>query len=462
MRSIGTLSTLLKIADPLVIVAAALLSYWLRFDDPETPAIYQAVVLAAFGLSVVVFAVSDVYRGRPDEGLRRNLVHLFGGWAGVVLAVVLLMYATQIGSLVSRQWLAVWSVVALVGLILMRFAAVAVLRLMQRRGLFTRRVAIAGAGDLGRQVARKLGATRSAGLHVVAFYDDNAGLAGQTVEGAPVRGTTERIRDDVREGGIDQVWIALPLRAEERVRRIIDDLAPLNAEVRFVPDIFGFQLLNHSIAEVGGLPVIKLTESPLSGGKGLLKWIEDKVVASAVLFLIAPLLLAIAIGIKLTSPGPVLFRQRRGGLDNREITVWKFRTMVVHDEKVAGHKPQATKGDPRITPFGAFLRRTSLDELPQFINVLMGDMSVVGPRPHPLWLNDCYAGRIPTYLLRSWIKPGITGWAQVNGWRGETDEDWKMEMRVQHDLYYIEHWSLGLDLYIILMTIFRMRGERAY
>jgi len=158
----------------------------------------------------------------------------------------------------------------------------------------------------------------------------------------------------------------------------------------------------------------------------------------------------------------VLFRQRRGGLDNREITVWKFRTMVVHDEKAAGHKPQATKGDPRITPFGAFLRKTSLDELPQFINVLMGDMSVVGPRPHPLWLNDFYAGRIPAYLLRSWIKPGITGWAQVNGWRGETDEDWKMEMRVQHDLYYIEHWSLGLDLYIILMTIFRMRGERVY
>jgi putative colanic acid biosynthesis UDP-glucose lipid carrier transferase len=462
MRSIGTLSTLLKVADPLVIGATALLSYWLRFEDPETPAIYQAVVLAAFGLSVVVFAVTDVYRGRPDEGLRRNLVHLFGGWAGVILAIVLLMYASQIGSLVSRQWLAVWSVMALMGLIAMRIAAVAVLHVLQRRGLFTRRVAIAGAGELGRQVARKLEASPTAGLRVVAFYDDDPALAAATVEGAPVRGNVERIRDDVRDGGIDQVWIALPLRAEERVHRIIDDLAPFNAEVRFVPDIFGFQLLNHSITEVGGLPVIKLTESPLSGGKGLLKWIEDKLVAAAVLLVIAPLLAAIAVGIKLTSPGPVIFKQRRGGLDNREITVWKFRTMHVHDERTAGDKPQATKDDPRITRFGAFLRRTSLDELPQFINVLLGDMSVVGPRPHPLWLNDFYAGRIPTYLLRSWIKPGITGWAQVNGWRGETDEDWKMEMRVQHDLWYIEHWSLGLDLYIILMTVFRMRGERAY
>ena len=193
----------------------------------------------------------------------------------------------------------------------------------------------------------------------------------------------------------------------------------------------------------------------------MLKWLEDKVIALAVLALVWPLLVAIAIGIKISSPGPAIYRQQRGGLDNRKITVWKFRTMYDH-RAPPGHVPQATREDPRVTPFGALLRRTSLDELPQFINVLMGDMSVVGPRPHALAHNDFYQARIPNYLRRTWLKPGITGWAQINGWRGETDEDWKMEVRVQHDLWYVENWSLALDLYIILMTVFHMRGERAY
>ena len=460
MRSIGTLSTLLKVADPLVIVMAALFSYWLRFDDLKLPSEYQVVVLAAFGLSVVVFAVTDVYRGRPDEGLRRNVIHLFGAWAAVVLAAVLLMYATQTGAYVSRQWLGVWGLLAVAALMAMRLAVLGVLRIVQYRGLFSRRIAIAGAGELGRQVARRLKQVRSAGLVVEAFYDDNAALIGQQVESVPVRGGLGALKDEVKKLGIEQVWIALPLRAEPRVRDLVQDLSPLNVEVCFVPDIFGFRLLNHSVAEIGGLPVIKVTGDPLSGAKGLLKWVEDKVVAAAILIVISPLLLAIAIGVKLSSPGPVIFKQRRGGLDNREINVWKFRTMYVHDESKA--QRLAVPGDPRITPFGAFLRRTSLDELPQFINVIKGDMSVVGPRPHPLWVHNFYAERIPKYLLRTWIRPGITGWAQICGWRGELSEEWKMEMRIQHDLYYLEHWSLGFDLYIILMTPFRMRGERAY
>jgi putative colanic acid biosynthesis UDP-glucose lipid carrier transferase len=460
MRSIGTLSTLLKVADPVVIVLTALLSYWLRFDDLKLPSEYQAVLLAAFGLSVVVFAVTDVYRGRPDEGLRRNIIHLVGAWAAVVLAAVLLMYATQTGAYVSRQWLAVWGLLALVALMAMRLAVLAAIRIAQGRGLFARRIAIAGAGELGQQVARRLKQVRSAGLAVQAFYDDNDALLGRRVEDVPVRGGLGALKDDVKRLGIEQVWIALPLRAEPRVRELVQDLSPLNVEVCFVPDIFGFRLLNHSVAEIGGLPVIKITGDPLSGAKGVLKWVEDKVVAAAILIAISPLLLAIAIGVKLSSPGPIIFRQRRGGLDNREILVWKFRTMYVHDESKA--QRLAVPGDPRITPFGSFLRRTSLDELPQFINVIKGDMSVVGPRPHPLWVHNFYAERIPKYLLRTWIKPGITGWAQICGWRGELSEEWKMEMRIQHDLYYLENWSLGFDLYIILMTPFRMRGERAY
>jgi putative colanic acid biosynthesis UDP-glucose lipid carrier transferase len=456
----GHFATALKIADPLVIAATALLSYGLRFDDLSLPPVYRAAILAAFGLSIAVFAWTDVYRGRPDEGLRRSLVNLFAGWIGVVALLVVLIYATKMAEYFSRQWLAVWALSALAGLVALRLGALALLRMLQARGTFTRRIAIAGAGALGRQVARRLGEVRSAGLVVAAFYDDNPELAGQRVEQVPVRGDLNALRADVKTLGIEQVWIALPLRAEPRVRELVEDVSPLNVEICFVPDIFGFRLLNHSVAEVGGLPVIKIAENPLSGAKGLLKWIEDKVVATIILILISPLLLVIALGIKLTSAGPVIFKQRRGGLDNREINVWKFRTMYVHDESKA--QRLAVPGDPRITPFGAFLRKTSLDELPQFINVILGDMSVVGPRPHPLWVHNFYAERIPSYLLRTWIKPGITGWAQICGWRGELSEEWKMEMRLQHDLYYIENWSLGFDLYIILMTPFRMRGERAY
>ncbi|HVE48917.1 MAG TPA: undecaprenyl-phosphate glucose phosphotransferase [Casimicrobiaceae bacterium] len=455
-------STLLKVVDPLVIVLTGIASYYARFGDIDLPPDYVTVLLTALVLSLVVLNAFDVYRWRPDEGVLRGIRRLFGGWIGVVLVVVMLLFATQTGRIFSRQWLGVWSVAALAGMFLVRVASVHLLKSLHRRGVAIRRVVIVGAGRLGKEIAERFTRSPQVGFRVAGFFDDDPALAGGSFSGVPVRGTVADLRDYLERETVDQVWVALPLRAEDRVRELLDDLVPRNIKIRFVPDIFGFQLLNHSFTEVCGFPVINVTESPLSGLKGALKWLEDKLVALVVLALIWPVLLAIAIGVKLTSPGPVIFRQRRGGLDNREIVVWKFRSMAVHDEKVTGDVPQARRNDPRVTPFGAFLRRTSLDELPQFINVLFGDMSVVGPRPHPLWLNDFHRDKIPRYVLRSWIKPGITGWAQVCGWRGETDELWKMEMRVQHDLYYIENWSLGFDLYIILMTIFRLRSPQAY
>jgi putative colanic acid biosynthesis UDP-glucose lipid carrier transferase len=459
---VNAIATALKVIDPFVVALTGLLSYYLRFDDLELPDYYRIAILVVFALLIVVFAILDVYRWRPDEGLRRGLARLVGGWFGIVVALVVLLYATRTGSFFSRQWLGVWSTLAFLALILERIAAVFALRALHRRGLLTRRIAICGAGRLGQEIARRFSRAPETGVRVVAFYDDAAELVGTAIEGVTVRGTVDDLSEQLREHRIDQVWIALPLRASDRVTRLLQALVPQNVKVRFVPDIFGFQLMNHSFTEICGLPVVNISESPLSGFKGTLKWLEDKLIAFAIVAIIWPLLLVIAIGIKLGSPGPVLFRQRRGGLDNREFIVWKFRTMTVHDEKAAGEVPQARRNDPRITPFGAFLRRTSLDELPQFINVLKGDMSIVGPRPHPLWLNDFHRDKLPRYMLRSWIKPGITGWAQVCGWRGETDELWKMDMRVQHDLYYIENWSLGFDLYIILITIFRLRSAQAY
>ena len=452
------LTSALKLVDPFIVALTGIASYYLRFGDLALPVSYMTALLSAFALTLVMFEAFDVYRGR---GMRNSVVNLLTAWLAVFVALVVLMYMTKTGAEFSRQWVGMWTVLAFIVLIAARVGALWLLGVAYTRAGFGRRIVIAGAGVLGREVARRLRESPSAGFNVVAFFDDNPTLRSSDIEGIPVQGTVDQIKDIVRSLPLDQVWIALPLRAEERIKLLLRDLAPMNVEVRFVPDIYGFTLLNHSVKEVSGLPVVNLTESPLTGLKGALKWLEDKVLAILILLVIWPVMLVVALGVKLTSPGPVLFRQRRSGLDNREIVVWKFRTMSVDQQPMPG-LPQARKDDPRVTRFGSFLRRTSLDELPQFINVLLGDMSIVGPRPHAFWLDEFYLDKIPTYMLRSWIKPGITGWAQVCGWRGETDETWKMEMRVQHDLYYIENWSLGLDIYIILLTLFRLRSPQAY
>jgi putative colanic acid biosynthesis UDP-glucose lipid carrier transferase len=459
---VNRFSTAQKIVDPFVVAFAGLFAYYLRFRDLELPANYRIAILAVFALAILILGVLDVYRWRPEEGIRRVLGRLVVGWSGIVLALIVLLYATKTGSVFSRAWLATWSATSFAGLLGYRILWMQLVRRFYRRGLFVDKIAIAGAGNLGREIAARLARSPGAGARVVAFFDDAPQFAGAVVEGVPVRGTIEDLPRWLQETDVDQVWVALPLRAEERVKSLLESLAARNTKVRFVPDIFGFRLLNHSVTEVVGLPVLNLTEPPLAGLKSAVKWVEDKLLALFILALIWPVLLVLAIAVKLSSPGPVLFKQRRGGIDNRPIVVWKFRSMKVHDELAVSALPQAQRNDPRVTRVGAWLRRTSLDELPQFINVLLGDMSIVGPRPHASWMDDFYRSKIPTYALRSWIKPGITGWAQVCGWRGETDELWKMEMRIQHDLYYMENWSLGLDLVIILMTIFRLRSPRAY
>ena len=254
------------------------------------------------------------------------------------------------------------------------------------------------------------------------------------------------------------------MEAAKRVHEVFNKLSQRSdlIEIRFIPDIFGFKLLNHDVFEIAGIPIISLTQTPMAGTNRLLKAIEDRVLASLILVVISPLLLFIIVGIKLSSKGPIFFRQKRHGWDGKEIVVCKFRTMVVHKE-TDNIVTQATKNDPRLTKFGAFLRRTSLDELPQFINVLQGRMSIVRPRPHPLQHNEIYRNKIDSYMLRHHVKPGITGWAQINGWRGETDTLEKMQKRIEYDLFYINNWSLLFDLKIIFLTLFKgMFGKNVY
>jgi putative colanic acid biosynthesis UDP-glucose lipid carrier transferase len=249
---------------------------------------------------------------------------------------------------------------------------------------------------------------------------------------------------------------------EADVRSILNELRHETIDIRYVPDLFGMRMINQSITDIAGLPVISFSATPMVGGNRLVKALEDRVLSLIILLLISPLLALIAIGVKVSSPGPVLFKQARHGWDGKIIKVYKFRSMKVHQEE-SGKITQASKNDSRITPFGAFLRRTSLDELPQFFNVLQGKMSIVGPRPHAVEHNEQYKEQIDQYMLRHKVKPGITGWAQINGLRGETDTLEKMEKRIEYDLFYIENWSLWFDLKIILLTIFKgFSGKNAF
>jgi putative colanic acid biosynthesis UDP-glucose lipid carrier transferase len=267
----------------------------------------------------------------------------------------------------------------------------------------------------------------------------------------PVLGSISALPDYVRAHGIDIIYIALPMASQPRILKLLEELRDTTLSIYFVPDIFVSDLIQARLDTIGDLPVVAVCETPFYGFNGLVKRLADYLLASLIMVLIAPMLIAIAIGVKLSSPGPVLFKQRRYGVDGRKIVVYKFRTMTVaEDGEVI---KQATKNDDRITPFGAFLRKTSLDELPQFINVLQGRMSVVGPRPHAVAHNELYRKLIRGYMIRHKVRPGITGLAQVNGYRGETDTVEKMKARIEYDLAYLRNWSLVLDLQIILKTI---------
>ncbi|MGH7461693.1 MAG: undecaprenyl-phosphate glucose phosphotransferase, partial [Longimicrobiales bacterium] len=264
---------------------------------------------------------------------------------------------------------------------------------------------------------------------------------------------------DVGDTTIDQLWIVLPLTADEAIRGLLHELRHSTVDIRLVPDLFSYQLLNYSTENIVGLPVLNLSYSPLSGPNRYAKELLDRLLALGILLVISPLLLLIAAGIKLSSPGPIVFRQMRHGWDGEPFTVYKFRSMHVQPPQQGAYE-QARRNDPRVTRLGQFLRRTSLDELPQFINVLQGSMSIVGPRPHPIEMNDLYCDQVERYMWRHKVKPGITGWAQVNGYRGETDTLDKMRKRVEYDLYYIEHWSLLFDIRIILMTVWKGFADR--
>ncbi len=312
---------------------------------------------------------------------------------------------------------------------------------------------VAGVNEIGIKLARQFLENPYHGTRFVGFFDDRSrSRLAESLGNLPLLGDLKQLAAFLNVNRTDHLYLALPMASQPRILALLDTLKDTTASIYFVPDIFVTDLIQGRMDEIGGMPVVTVCATPFTGFNGATKRLSDIVLSLLILTLVSPLMLAVAIGVKRSSPGPIFFRQRRYGQDGREIIVYKFRSMHVSDDPADVR--QAEKDDCRVTPFGAFIRRTSLDELPQFINVLQGRMSIVGPRPHAVAHNEQYRKVIKGYMVRHKVKPGITGWAQVSGLRGETDNVDKMRQRIECDLDYLRRWSLGLDLWIMAKTVF--------
>lgn len=450
-----------RLTDALGILAALELA--LQAAHAEAAETTMRAAAASIVLYYVVAEISGMFRNWRGVSADREALCAVGTWALTILALVVLGTFTGYGKGFSRSVLWVWLTAAPVFVVSIRLGIRAVQRFLRSRGLNTRRYAIVGANELGFQLARNIDQSPELGLGLAGFYDDRPSQRLPEIPNELGKrvGNLEELVADARARKIDMIYIAFPMRAEERIRRILERLGDTTASVYIVPDFFVFELLHSCWTSINGLPVVSVFENPFYGIDGLVKRMLDVVLAALALLVLALPMAAMALAVKLGSPGPVFFRQRRYGLDGREFLVWKFRTMRVCEdgEKVA----QATQGDPRVTPVGALLRRTSLDELPQLFNVLQGNMSLVGPRPHANTHNEAYRASIRGYMLRHKVKPGITGLAQVSGWRGETDTLDKMQKRIECDHRYIREWSLWMDIKILVQTVFVVfQGKNAY
>jgi putative colanic acid biosynthesis UDP-glucose lipid carrier transferase len=457
-RNAPLFESLLRVVDPLVTVLAGVIAHRIYLESWELPDRYLFAVVGMGALTVILFPILGLY------GPRRG-VTAFDEIRRIVRAVVMLAlfwaafaFLSKTGADFSRVWSAYWFTLTLAGHLLLRGGVRLFLRQLRRRGYNQRHVVIVGAGRLGTTIAERLQAAPWAGFAIRGFYDDKAGLQGKEIAGVRVLGPIDRMLADLDAQGVDQVWIALPLRAEGRIRELITGLQQHSIQVRFVPDIYNFNLLHHSVTEIEGLPVINLTDSPLEGAGLIAKNVEDFVIALLLVAISAPALAVIALGVKLSSPGPVLYRQERVTWNGNRFSMLKFRSMPINVEGDGG-PVWSRAGERRATGFGRFLRRFSLDELPQLFNVLQGKMSIVGPRPERPEFVQRFKRDIPGYMQKHLVKAGITGWAQVNDLRGDTS----LEQRIQYDLYYIENWSVWFDLRIIGLTLLHIaRSKNAY
>ena len=428
---------LIRLADGLMIFLAGFVALQIRrvleinIQFPTDLSGYYAIETVA----AILFAglPANVYRSWRAAQLPSMLAGVAGRWLGVVGLILLWLFVVKASQDFSRIWFVLWVSATLIFLWIERLCAYLMLRVLRRRGFNLRHLALVGDGLAAKNLKQQIEISTWSGYSIAYEFrkiDSNSLAQLEAIE-------------------VDEVWLALPLTDDVGIRQALNALRHSTASIRFVPDLFTLSMINHGVTDVLGVPMFDLSTSPMTGINQLLKWTEDKVLSICILMAISPLMFLLALGVKLSSPGPVFYRQERIGLNNQPFNMLKFRSMPVDTESKGvqwgGSAVKATNF------FGQLIRKTSLDELPQFLNVLRGDMSIVGPRPERPMFVEQFKEEIPGYMKKHLVKAGITGWAQVHGWRGDTD----LKTRIEYDLYYIENWSLWLDIKIMLMTIFK-------
>ena len=420
---------------------------------------YLVLMIITFFVSSYVYEQTAIYRSWRNGNLLEYVRDTLVGWSIVIAVLLLLNFAADFSYHYSTRVILTWFIVTPIALLISHIAVRVIADEMRKEGGL-RSAVIVGANETSLKLAKRIAEFPYLLIDIRGFFDERDDNRVPEGLGLRLGGITD-VAGYARKHNIQMIFISLPMSAQPRIREIIDDLHDATASIYFLPDVYVFDLMQARFNNVGGIPLVAVCESPFSGLDSVVKNVSDFVLALVFLVLLSPLMLCIALAVVLTSPGPAIFRQRRYGLNGEEITVYKFRSMTVRED--GSDVVQAQKNDSRVTKIGAFLRRTSLDELPQFFNVLQGRMSIVGPRPHAVAHNELYRKLIKGYMLRHKVRPGITGWAQVNGMRGETEVLDKMQGRIDHDLYYLQNWSIWLDLWIIMRTVWVvLRRDNAY
>ena len=414
-------------------------------------------------LSVMLFALSFPGSWGNSKNFKEEFLSTFGQWFLVLGILLFFGYVTGFLNQYPQQVILVWGLVTPIVLIISHLIASKYLSSNYYISSVKKSAVIVGVNELSSQLQERINANAELGIELKGFFDviSERSVAQLPAKNSQFIGNVDQLSIYVKQNGIEVIYIALPPSLHKEVLKLLDDLKDTTASIYFVPNFFMADLIQARIDDIDGMPVVAVCETPFSGFNGFVKGLSDVTITSLILCLIFPLLIVIGVGVKLSSPGPILFKQRRYGLDGHEIVVYKFRSMTVTEE--GENVIQATVNDKRVTTFGKFIRKTSLDELPQFINVLQGRMSIVGPRPHAISHNELYRNLIKGYMVRHKVKPGITGWAQVNGFRGETESVESMKARIDFDLDYLKKWSLALDLKIILKSVLLVfKDSKAY
>ncbi|ATG89424.1 undecaprenyl-phosphate glucose phosphotransferase [Methylomonas koyamae] len=445
-----TVILLLRIVDVAMLLAAAWAAHFFWLREYAVDQHYRIVTALGVLGAIIFFEIGQVYRPWRNDAMRGEVARIVRAWLLALLAVVSIVFLVRLhvwfGS--SYRWIASWGVLGLVCVLAARSVMSQILRGLRARGWSQGKIVMVGLNQMAVAAARQLNQSPWAGLQAVGYVDDRSGnRQALNADGLPHLGTLADLPALIDRYGVDEVWVAY--QGESLTERAQYQLRHLPVSIRLLIDCFAFKQSKFlSLNTVAGIPTLDFSVSPLHGVNRYIKEAEDRLLALVLLLLISPLMLLIAVGVKLSSPGPVFYRQVRVGWNNRKFTMLKFRSMPVGVESKTG-AVWAKPGENRATPFGAFLRKTSLDELPQLLNVLRGDMSLVGPRPERPDFVEVFKEQVPNYMKKHMVKAGITGWAQVNGWRGDTD----LHRRIEHDLYYIQNWSLWFDIEIAFRTV---------